>query len=332
MDARPVLTVNNLVTYFDVPRGVVKAVNGISFTLFEGKTLGLVGESGCGKSVTALSLLNMVAPPGRIRSGEVLLNGKNLLAMSGRDLRRTRGKEISLIFQDPMISLNPVLTVSTQLLETILSHEKVSLNNARRRIYDLLTKLNLPAPGQLIRRYPYQLSGGMCQRVMIAMAMSLAPRVLIADEPTTSLDVTIQAQILAELRRLQREMNTTILLITHDLGVVAELADEVAIMYAGSIVEYGGLREVLSAPLHPYTRALLRSVPRLMKRDERLEPVQGQQPTLLNLANACAFATRCPLTTEECLAGKPELKSLSVNHRVACLHAEAGREEGRITA
>jgi oligopeptide/dipeptide ABC transporter ATP-binding protein len=328
MESRPVLTVNNLTTYFNVPQGIVNAVNGVSFTLYEGKTLGLVGESGCGKSVTALSLLNMIGPPGEIASGEAWLNGKNLLALSKRELRRVRGKEISLVFQDPTISLNPVLTVATQLVETILSHEKASLEEARSRIYDLLSKLNLPAPRLLIRRYPYQLSGGMCQRVMIAMAMSLAPRVLIADEPTTSLDVTIQAQILSELRRLQREFNTAVLLISHDLGVVAELADDVAVMYAGSIVEYGSLRNVLSSPLHPYTRALLRSVPRLAIRDRMLEPVQGQQPTLLNLADACAFAPRCPLATPECLASRPELALAGSDHLVACIHVDTGAKEG----
>ncbi|MBC7323874.1 MAG: ABC transporter ATP-binding protein, partial [Moorella sp. (in: Bacteria)] len=240
-----------------------------------------VGESGCGKSVTALSILRLIEPPGRILSGEVWLNGHDLLKIPPGQLRQVRGREIALVFQDPLTSLNPVLTIGTQLAETIVSHEEVSRAEARRRAVELLFRMGLPDPERLMRLYPFQLSGGMRQRVMMAMAISMRPKVLIADEPTTALDVTVQAQILAELKRLQEEMGMAIILITHDLGVVAAIADEVAVMYAGSIVERGPVAQIFDRPAHPYTRALLRSVPRLGK--EELVPIGGQPPTLLNL-------------------------------------------------
>jgi len=312
-----VLEVSNLATCFTGSAGVVKAVNGVTFAVKAGQTLGVVGESGCGKSVMCLSLVGLIGPPGRIVSGEVWLNGQDLLQLSPKEIRRVRGREIALVFQDPMTSLNPILTVGTQLTETIVSHEEVSKAEARRRALELLARVGLPDPERLMRRYPFQLSGGMCQRVMIGMALSLQPKVLIADEPTTALDVTVQAQILAELKRLQKELGMAIVLITHDLGVVAAMADEVAVMYAGSIVEYGPAAEIFASPGHPYTRALLRSVPRLGG-EEELAPIEGQPPTLLDLPGYCAYLPRCPQAGEECRVDKPELRALGSGRYVAC--------------
>ncbi|AIS52199.1 peptide ABC transporter ATP-binding protein y4tR [Thermoanaerobacter kivui] len=316
MSTISVLKVKNLSTYFYTQRGTVRSVNGISFTVAAGRTLCLVGESGCGKSVTALSLLRLIEPPGKIVSGEVWLDGRNLLELPLLELRRVRGKEISLVFQDPLTSLNPVLTIGTQLAETIVSHEEISWAEARRRAVELLLRLGLPDPERLMRLYPFQLSGGMRQRVMMAMALSMRPKVLIADEPTTALDVTVQAQILAELKRLQEELGMAVVLITHDLGVVAAVADEVAVMYAGSIVERGPVAEVFDRPAHPYTRALLRSVPRL-DRDE-LVPVEGQPPSLLNLPAHCPFLPRCPQAGAACWGEKPKLREIGPGHAAAC--------------
>jgi oligopeptide/dipeptide ABC transporter ATP-binding protein len=312
------LRVKDLSVHFHTPYGVVKAVDHVSFQVAAGKVLGLVGESGCGKSVTALSLLRLVEPPGQICSGEVWLNGGDLLRLPLKRLRWVRGREIALIFQDPMTSLNPVLTIGTQLTETIVSHQHAARVGARRQALALLAKVGLPDPERLLRRYPFHLSGGMRQRVMIAMALSLRPKVLIADEPTTALDVTVQAQILAELKRLQAEAGMAVILITHDLGVVAALADEVAVMYAGSIVEHGSAGEIFANPGHPYTKALLRSVPQLGG-EEELVPIAGQPPQLLNLPGGCAFLPRCPRVGRECREGKPGWRVFSgPGHRVAC--------------
>ncbi|MDN5362194.1 MAG: peptide/nickel transport system ATP-binding protein [Moorella sp. (in: firmicutes)] len=316
MSSAPVLKIRNLSTYFYTRRGVIKAVDRVSFEVEPGKLLGLVGESGCGKSVTALSILRLIEPPGRILSGEVWLNGCDLLKIPPGQLRQVRGREIALVFQDPLTSLNPVLTIGTQLAETIVSHEEVSRAEARRRAVELLLRMGLPDPERLMRLYPFQLSGGMRQRVMMAMAISMRPKVLIADEPTTALDVTVQAQILAELKRLQEEMGMAIILITHDLGVVAAMADEVAVMYAGSIVERGPVAQIFDRPAHPYTRALLRSVPRLGK--EELVPIGGQPPTLLNLPAHCAFLPRCPQAGAECWGDKPGLREIGPDHAAAC--------------
>lgn len=325
MSGEPVLAVDGLETIFLTRHGVIKAVNGVSFAIEAGKTLGLVGESGSGKTVTSLSLLGLIEPPGKILSGEVRLNGSNLLSLSQKQLRQVRGKEISLVFQNPMTSLNPVLTVGTQIIETIISHERVSWTEARQKAIDLLTRVGLPYPEKLMKCYPFQLSGGMRQRTMIAMALALHPKVLIADEPTTALDVTVQAQILTELRRLKTEFNTAIILITHDLGVVAEMADEVAVMYAGNIVEYGGVIEVFENPGHPYTRALLRSVPRLDRKCETLEHIQGQPPSLLNIPDRCAFLPRCPVAVGECTGPRPQLEAIALKHMVACYQARKVR-------
>jgi oligopeptide/dipeptide ABC transporter ATP-binding protein len=325
MPGEMVLEVNNLTTRFTTPYGVVKAVNGVSFSVKAGQTLGIVGESGCGKSVTALSLLGLIEPPGKITGGEVLLNGYDVLKLSGEQLRRVRGSEISMVFQDPMTSLNPVLTVGRQVTESILAHQSISKEKAYQRALELLAKVGLPHPEKFYRRYPFQLSGGQRQRVMIAMALSLTPKVLIADEPTTALDVTVQAQILGELTRLKKEFNTGIVLITHDLGVIAETADDVAVMYAGSIVEYGPVLDIFENPGHPYTRALLHSVPRLGGGGETLEPIRGQPPDPLDLPGYCAFAPRCPQVSRKCREGLPTLKTISPGHLAACHYAANSR-------
>lgn len=330
MHGQPALNVKGLTTHFTTRYGVVKAVNGVSFRVEAGKTLGLVGESGSGKSVTALSLLGLIEPPGEICGGEVWLNGHNLLKLSKKQLRQIRGREISLVFQDAMTSLNPVLTIGTQLTETLIAHEKILRDDAWRKTFELLTRVGLPDPEKIAHRYPFQLSGGMRQRVMIAMALSLRPRVLIADEPTTALDVTVQAQILTELRRLKQEFDTAILLITHDLGVIAEMADDVAVMYAGSMVEIGSVQDVFKNPGHPYTRALLCSVPRLGYENKSLKPIRGQPPSLLNIPDRCAFLSRCAEAGTTCSGKKPVLQAIGPHHLVACYRTGAvpAREVG----
>lgn len=325
MSGEVVLRVDDLHTIFNTPGGIVKAVNGVSFSLKAGRTLGIVGESGCGKSVMALSLLNLVEPPGMVARGGVWLNGRNLLAMSNEQLRRVRGAAMTMVFQDPMTSLNPVLSIGKQVAEVILSHLNFSRAEARDKTLALLAKVGLPNPGKIYNRFPFQLSGGQRQRVMIAMTLALKPKVLIADEPTTALDVTVQAQILAELHQLKREFDTAIVLITHDFGVVAGMADEVAVMYAGSIVEQAPVEEIFEKPGHPYTCALLNSVPRLGGAAQ-LKPVPGQPPDPLDLPGHCAFAPRCPRAGKRCLREKPVLQSLYPGHLVACHHPATTRQ------
>ncbi len=327
MAPAPVLRVRNLSTYFFTRRGVVKAVRGVGFAVAAGRTLGLVGESGCGKSVTALSLLRLVEPPGRIVSGEVWLNGRDVLQLPRGQLRQVRGREIALVFQDALASLNPVLTVGTQLVEAITSHEKVPVAAARRRAAELLRRLGLPEPERMLRLYPFQLSGGMRQRVLLAMAFSKRPKVLVADEPTSALDVTLQAQILAELKQLQEEFGTAVILITHDLGVVASVADEVGVMYAGALVEHGPVEEVLTRPLHPYTTALLRALPTLGKKE--LVPIGGQPPLLMDSPPGCAFAPRCPESLPACRAREPKLREVAPGRAVACHLFEGGRVQAQ---
>ncbi|PKM48021.1 MAG: methionine ABC transporter ATP-binding protein [Firmicutes bacterium HGW-Firmicutes-8] len=312
------LRVKNLSTHFYTPRGIVKAVNGISFQVKRGQVLGLVGESGCGKSITSLSILRLVPTPGKIVGGVIYLNGKNLLQLPKEEMRRVRGKEMAMIFQDPMTSFNPVRSIGRQFIETILAHMDITKEEAWNRAVEMLAKVGLPAPEKVMRQYPFQLSGGMRQRAMIAIALALNPKVLIADEPTTALDVTIQAQILAEMRRLKDEFGTGILLITHDLGVIAQLADEVAVMYAGSIMEYGSITTVFETPAHPYTRALLNSIPRLDRDEGTLKPVKGQPPSLLNLKEQCPFLPRCDRAGKLCSTKKPLLTAITPAHRVAC--------------
>jgi len=317
----PLLDVRDLRTSFFLERGEARAVDGVSFTLDAGRVLGLVGESGCGKSVTALSLLRLVAPPGRIVGGEVWLDGRNLLALDESEMRHVRGTGIAMIFQEPMTSLNPVFTVGSQIAEAVRLHRPVSRRAAWDRAVELLDEVGIADASRRAHAYPHQLSGGMRQRVMIAMAISCEPRVLVADEPTTALDVTIQAEILALLRGLRERHGMALVLITHDLGVVAEEADALAIMYAGRIVERGSVLDVFDRPLHPYTQALFRSIPGIGGRRERLEAIPGQVPDLLRLPSGCSFRDRCPLVIDDCAAIVPPLAEKAPAHEAACIRA-----------
>jgi peptide/nickel transport system ATP-binding protein len=315
----PLLHVEDLRTYFTLDGGEARAVDGVSFTLEAGRVLGLVGESGCGKSMTALSLMRLVPPPGRIVSGRVLLDGRDLLALDAREMRAVRGAGLAMIFQEPMTSLNPVFTVGSQIAEAVRLHRGVGRREAWERATELLAEVGIADPARRARDYPHQLSGGMRQRVMIAIAISCEPRVLIADEPTTALDVTIQAEILELLGTLRARRGMGLLLITHDLGVVAEQADEVAIMYAGRIVERAPVLEIFDRPLHPYTQALFRSMPGLGGRHERLEAIPGQVPDLLDLPSGCSFRDRCPLAIADCAALVPPLEPKAPSHPAACI-------------
>ncbi len=317
------LSVRSLKTHFFVQGGVVKAVNGVSFDVHHGKILGIVGESGCGKSVTALSILRLIDPPGRIVGGEVTLDGVDILSLPFEELRRIRGKEISMIFQDPVVALNPILPVGLQVVETILSHEDITEKEARERALEALSRAGLPHPERVFRQFPFQLSGGMAQRVMIAIAFCLSPKIIIADEPTTSLDVLVQAQILKELQHLKDEFGCGIILITHDFGIVAEVADEVAVMYAGSIVERAEVRTIFKSPVHPYTKALLLAIPRLEDGGEPLKSIEGCPPSLFNLPdNICPFYPRCAWAQQKCLESKPDLIEVSPGHFAACFNFE----------
>ena len=319
----PLLDVRGLRTVFDGPRGEVPAVDGVSFTIGRGEILGLVGESGCGKSLTAFSLMRLVPPPGRIASGEVLLQGQDLLALTEEEMRRVRGNRISIVFQEPMTSLNPVLTVGFQIAEAIMLHQGKRKKEALYGAVEMMRLVAIPDPERRSREYPHQLSGGMQQRVMIAMALSCQPELLIADEPTTALDVTIQAQILDILKDLQARLNLSVLLITHDLGVVAETADRVAVMYAGEIVEEASIRDLFREPLHPYTRALLRSIPRAKVPGSggrrRLPAIEGSVPDMARLPGGCRFHPRCPDRLVHCAESIPAGAPVgSGDRRVAC--------------
>ena len=316
---KPALTVDNLSTWFYAENGTVKAANNVSFTINRGETLGLVGESGCGKSVTARSILGLIDPPGEVVKGEIRLGNTNLLQLKPSKLEKLRGRDIAMVFQDPLSSLNPVLSIGLQMFETIQAHKKTSKKEAERQALLQLDRIGLPDPESIMRSYSFELSGGMCQRVMLAMALLLEPEVLIVDEPTTALDTTVQTQILAELKRLQRKMNMSLLLITHDMGVVAQMADKVAVMYAGSIIETAAVRNLFDHPAHPYTRALLRSIPRLGQND--LTPIEGQPPSLFDLPAGCPFLRRCPETLNRCNDYMPSLEEISPDHFSACLTA-----------
>jgi oligopeptide/dipeptide ABC transporter ATP-binding protein len=315
----PLLRVKGLKCYFYVDGRVVRAVDGVSFEVREGETLGLVGESGCGKTVTALSILRLVpSPPGRITQGVVQFGEEDLLKVSNKRMREIRGKEISMIFQEPRISLNPVFTIGNQIMEAVLAHKEVDRATAKEMAIEMLRKVGMPDPIERMRDYPHQLSGGMCQRAMIAMALVLCPKILIADEPTTALDVTIQAQILTLLKRLQDELRMATILITHDLGIVAELADIVAVMYAGRIVEYGSVIEIFEDPRHPYTRGLLDSIPKLGQKRKRLATIKGTIPDPADLPRGCSFHPRCPSAFRPCFEEFPNLVEVSEGHMVAC--------------
>ena len=320
------LEVRNLKTHFFTRAGVVKAVDDVSFTVARGKVLGLVGESGSGKSVTGFSIMGLVDPPGRIVSGQILFKGQDLAKLSDEEMRKLRGNRIAMIFQDPMMTLNPVLRVDTQMIETVLAHEKVPEEAARQRARDALGMVGIPSPEERLKAYPHQFSGGMRQRVAIAIALLHRPDLIVADEPTTALDVTIQGQILAEVQKLAATTGTSLIWITHDLSVVAGLADDIAVMYAGKVVEHGDVGEVLDTPLHPYTHGLIGSVPSRNRRGEPLRQIPGMTPSLLSLAPGCAFRARCPRAAEDC-AVMPELAEWRPGRLARCHHPHLDRQE-----
>ena len=314
-----VLRVNNLRTYFQTRWGTVKAVDGISFDLRRGETLGIVGESGSGKSVTMLSLMRLIPmPPGRIISGSIELDGEDILQLSDVEMNKVRGSKIALIIQDPMTSLNPVFTIGNQVSEAIRIHQDIPKRSVMERALSMLQKVNIPAAETRMRDYPHQMSGGMRQRVVGAIGISCQPEVLIADEPTTSLDVTIQAQYLALLKELQRDSNVGLIFITHDFGIVAKMCDRVAVMYAGRIVEQGSVRDIFNNPSHPYTEALLASVPKMEEDVDRLYSIEGQPPTLHDLPAGCPFAPRCQYAMDRCREEYPERYTIREGHHASC--------------
>ena len=323
--ASPQMEVRDLKTYFYTEDGVVRAVDGLSYGLAKGETLGLVGESGCGKSVSALSIMRLVASPGKIVEGEILLDGMDLLQCSEPEMREVRGNRISMIFQEPMTSLNPVFTIGNQIMEAIRVHQDVSRNEARDRTIAMIRRVKISAAETRVDEYPHQMSGGMRQRVMIAMALACNPEVLIADEPTTALDVTIQAQIMELLAELQSDFQMSILLITHNLGLVAEVSDQIAVMYASKVVEHTGTVELFASPLHPYTHGLLTSVPTLgMSREQELNVIPGQVPNPLHFPTGCRFHPRCPVAEQRCRQEEPLLREVKPGHWAACHFIENG--------
>jgi peptide/nickel transport system ATP-binding protein len=321
-DVDPVLSVRDLATHFHTEEGVVKAVDGISYDLYPGETLGIVGESGSGKSVSAMSVLNLVDSPGRVERGEVRFQGRDLLELDERALRDLRGNQISLVLQDPMSSLNPVDTVGYQIARVVRRHQGLSKRAARERAVELIDEMGIPEPESRVDEYPHQLSGGMRQRVLLAMAMSCEPDVLVLDEPTTALDVTIEAQIFELVDELQAAHDVAVILITHDLGVVAGACDRVAVFYAGRIVERAPVDELFARPKHPYTRGLMRSIPRLSADVDRLSPIAGTVPNLAALPSGCSFHPRCPHATDHCERYDPELRDVGGDSEAACLHAK----------
>ena len=326
------LEVRNLSVVFETELGVAKAVDDLSFSVDRSKVLGIVGESGCGKSVTSLSILRLITSPGKVVGGQVWFDGTDLLTLSESQMRRIRGNKIALIPQDPMTSLNPVYTIGYQIMEAIMLHQKVGKDEARRRAFEVLEKVRIPSAKSRLDNYPHEFSGGMRQRVMIAMALACEPKLLIADEPTTALDVTVQAQILDLMREIQQSQGMAIMMITHDLGVVAEMADDVVVMYAGSAVETSPVADIFAKPKHPYTMGLLESIPR--PGSTRLKPIDGQPPALINLPDACRFYPRCPLREDRCLNGVPPLEKKAPDHFARCVvvPSEAGTSAGAVNA
>ncbi|GEB31905.1 MULTISPECIES: ABC transporter ATP-binding protein [Brevibacillus] len=319
----PVLQIENLQTHFFTDRGQIPAVDGVTITVNKGEVVGIVGESGCGKSVTSLSVMKLVPnPPGKIVGGTIKFKGEDLVTANEKRMRDIRGNEIAMIFQEPMTSLNPVFTIGNQIGEAIRLHTKASKKQSRDRAIDMLKKVGIPRAEAIVDEYPHQLSGGMRQRVMIAMAMACNPELLIADEPTTALDVTIQAQILDLMRQLNREAQTAILLITHDLGVVAEMCHRVVVMYAGNVIEEGDVRTILKKPKHPYTKGLLNSLPKLEESQERLYSIPGNVPIPGSLTVGCRFAPRCDQATDLCRSEMPQLKAVGDNHFSRCWLSE----------
>jgi len=317
---RPLLEVRDLSVHFFTEEGVVRAVENVSVEIYPGEILGLVGESGCGKSVTGLSLLRLIPiPPGRIVNGDILFDGRSLLNLEEKEMEKVRGNDISMIFQEPMTSLNPVFTIGDQIIEAIILHQGLDKKEARKRAIEMLDRVRIPSPDKTIDSYPHQLSGGMRQRAMIAMALSCQPKLLIADEPTTALDVTIQAQVLQLLKEIQREMGMSVMLITHDLGVVAEIADRVAVMYAGRILEYGPIEAIFSKMRNPYTRGLMGSIPQLTEKRNRLNAIPGQVPNPMDLPKGCKFHPRCDLMIEDCKKEEPPLFQVNGDHFSRCI-------------
>jgi len=322
MNTPPLLNIQNLKTFFFVRNQVARAVNDVSLTIAPGETLGLVGESGCGKSVTAHSIIRLIPdPPGRIEDGKIIFDGQDLLTLSEKQMRKIRGNRISMIFQEPMTSLNPVYTVGDQVGEVLRLHQRLSARETRERVLATFEKVGIPAPAKRLDDFPHQMSGGMRQRVMIAMALACNPRLMIADEPTTALDVTIQAQILELMNALKTDTGASILFITHDLGVIAEMAQNVAVMYAGKMMEYTDVRALFASPKHPYTIGLMRSIPILGRDsgDSRLKTIDGMVPSLFNLPDGCLFSDRCPDAFDDCRHIDPHMVSVGPNHIARCL-------------
>ena len=323
-----VLEVKDLVVEFKTDRGTIRAVNGVSFDVFKGKTVGIVGESGSGKSVSALAIMGLIpSPPGRVASGEIKFMGKSLLSLEAKEMRKIRGNNIAMIFQEPMTSLNPVFTIGNQIIEVIELHQpQLSRKETQAKAVDMLRLVGIPSPEQRVHEYPHQLSGGMRQRVMIAIALSCEPDILVADEPTTALDVTIQAQILELMKKLQKELGMGIILITHDLGVVAETCDTVAVMYCGKIVESADVKTLFNHPRHPYTKGLMNSIPSFDstsgRKKERLQTIEGMVPSLFDLPEGCNFQDRCVNVTDQCRGseGEPLLKDMEAGHKTACFN------------
>lgn len=315
---KSLLEVKNLQTHFHTESGVIPSVDGVSFSIRAGETIAVVGESGCGKSVTSLSIMGLVGSPGKIKGGEIVFEGKDLTKLSKKEMRKLRGNEIAMIFQEPLTSLNPLFTVGNQISEAIKLHQKVTKEEAKVKSIEMLKKVGIPRAEKVYHSHPHLLSGGMRQRVMIAMALSCNPKLLIADEPTTALDVTIQAQILELMRGLTREYNTSIMLITHDLGVVAEMVDTVVVMYAGQIVEHTDVFTLFNNPKHPYTKGLLDSTPKIHERKDELQSIEGTVPSPLAMPQGCRFQPRCPYAIAKCSHHSPELDEIEPGHKVRC--------------
>ncbi|MFW6409634.1 MAG: ABC transporter ATP-binding protein [Halanaerobiales bacterium] len=322
MEKKKILQVSDLETHFKTRRGMIKAVNGVDFDVHKGEILGLVGESGAGKSVTGFSLMRLVESPGEVVRGKVKFKNQDLLQLNEKEMRKIRGKEISMVFQDPMTSLNPVLTIGRQLQEVLTHHLNLNGSQARKRAIELLKMVGIPSPAERIDHYPSQLSGGMRQRVVIAIALASDPELIIADEPTTALDVTIQAQIMSLMKDLISRRDTALIIISHDLALISEIADRVAVMYAGQIVEKGSKSEVIAEPAHPYTRGLIASLPSLNKNQRRLQQIKGMMPSPLNLPSGCKFKPRCPNSTQRCETN-PVLKKIEEDHFAACHHVSS---------
>jgi oligopeptide/dipeptide ABC transporter ATP-binding protein len=323
-DGQSLLKINDVKTHFFTRRGVVPAVDGVSMEIKKGQIIGVVGESGCGKSVTSLSVMGLVQKPGKIVEGTIEFEGRNLLELSKSQMRKIRGNEISMIFQEPMTSLNPVYTVGKQVSEAIILHENISREKAKQRVIEVFKSVGIPEAERRYNAYPHQLSGGLRQRVMIGMAMVCSPKLMIADEPTTALDVTIEAQILHLMRKLVADKNTSIMMITHNLGVVAELCDYVYVMYAGKVMEQADINELFDHPYHPYTDGLMRSIPKINSKNSRLYSIKGVVPNLLKLPKGCRFCPRCEKATERCFREEPELYKINDKHSVRCFLYENG--------